>query len=96
MDAEIGEEFFTGARDHAAVFAEHDVLVLRERVGERDAEAAGDMVIAGARGAQLLAAVPARAITLRSVDRDHHDVFDHARDLRRAEPKIAMAPLLGH
>jgi hypothetical protein len=96
MDAEVGEEFLARARNHAAVFAEDDVFIPRQRVGERNAEPAGDMVVAGARGAQLLAAVPARAITLRRVDGDHHDAFDHARDLRRAKPKITMAALLGH
>src|SRR6516164_5971251 len=96
MNAEVGKEFLAGARDHAAVLAEHDVPLPSECVGERAAKTAGDMVVAGARGAQLFAAVPAWAITLRRVDGDHHDAFDHARDLRRAKPKITMAALLGH
>jgi hypothetical protein len=45
MDAEVGEEFLAGARDHAAVFAEHDVLVPGQRVGQSDAETTGDMVV---------------------------------------------------
>src|SRR5262249_17998469 len=96
MDTEVGEEFLARARDHAAVFAEHDVFIPRQRVGECNAEPAGDMVVAGARGAQLLAAVPARTITLRRVGGDHHDAFDHARDLRRPELEITMPALLGH
>jgi hypothetical protein len=96
MHAKVGEEFLAGARDHAAVLAEHDVLMPGECIGERDAKTAGDMVVAGTRDAQLLAAVPAWTIPLRRVDGDHHDAFDHARDLRRAEPEITMAALLGH
>ena len=79
LDAEVGEEFFTGTRDHSAVLAEHDLLAQGERVGERDAEPAGDMVVAGARGAQLFAAVPARAITLRSVGGNASDLSRRCR-----------------
>src|SRR6516162_2065288 len=38
MDAEVGKEFLAGARDHAAVLAQHDVLLPGECVGERDAK----------------------------------------------------------
>ena len=76
-----GEMFLAGAGDHAAVVGEHDVLAPGQRIGQRHAETAGDMVVAGARRAQLIVAVPARPITLRSVGRDDHDALDHARDL---------------
>ena len=96
IDAEVQQVFFAGARDHAAVLAEDDVLVPGQRIGQRDAEAAGDMIVAGARRAQLIAAVPARPIALRPVGGDDHDALDHARDLRRAEPEITMPALFGH
>ena len=43
------EERFAGRRDHAAVVGELDMAVLAQRVGQRDAELAGDVVVAHAR-----------------------------------------------
>ena len=51
MDAEVGEELLAGVRDHAAVFAKHDVFVPGQRVRQSDAKPAGNMVVASARGA---------------------------------------------
>ncbi len=63
-DAEPGQKFFAGTGHHTAVIGEHNVLVVRECVSKRHAETAGNVVITGPSGAQLIVAVPARPITL--------------------------------
>ena len=50
MDAEFAEELLAGVRDHAAVFAKHDVFVPGQRIGQSDTEPTGNMVVASACG----------------------------------------------
>jgi hypothetical protein len=53
FDADGGQESLTAVGNFAIVLCKDDVPALCQRVHERDAEAPGDMTIAGSRGARL-------------------------------------------
>jgi hypothetical protein len=82
VDAEFQQERLALRRDHAAVFGELNMVPRRQRVGQRHAEAPGQMVVAGARIAQRLAAAPSRLVAGRTVCRYRHDAFEHSADHR--------------
>src|SRR3546814_2139196 len=63
-------------------------------MGDGDAGAAGEMVVAGPRGAQRLVADRARPVARRRLDGgDHGDAFQHAGHQGRRQPEIAVAAL---
>src|SRR6185312_11676887 len=94
VDAEPAEEIDAGGGDLAAVIAEHDMAALDQGVSEADAEAPGEMVVAGARVAQRGVELAGRAVARRPVGGDRHDALDHAADRRRRQPVVAVTPLL--
>ena len=66
-----------------------------ERVGDRDAELAGDMIVAGAGKAQRVVPRRARLMARRHLDGgDGLDAFEHAGDQRRGDAIIAKRRLL--
>jgi hypothetical protein len=48
IDAEAGQQLGARARHLTAILAENDAAIGDERVGEADAQPAGEMVVAGA------------------------------------------------
>ena len=85
-----------GLRHLAAVLAEDDVPVGGQRIGDRDADLARHVVVAGAREAQRVIADRTRLIARRNLDGgDRDDAFDHPRHQRRRDAVVAIAPLLG-
>jgi hypothetical protein len=68
----------------------------RERIGDGDAEASGEMVIAGARPAQGFVARSHGAMPLRRKGGDRHQGLDGLRHLGRRQAVIAVAALPGH
>src|SRR5499433_4122278 len=93
---ERGQKARAGIRHLAAVLGEDDVSIGDERIGDGDADLAGQMIVAGAREAKHV--VPNRAwlIARRDLDRsDGDDAFEHPRHQRGRDAVIAIAPLLG-
>src|SRR5262249_8740873 len=85
-----------GIRHLAAVLGEDDVSIGDERIGDGDADPAGQMIVAGACEAQRVVANRARLIARWHLDRgDGDDAFEHPRDQGRRDAVIAIAPLLG-
>ena len=98
--AQVGTEFGQKARARirhlAAVLGKDDVPIGDERVGNGDADLAGQVIVAGAREAQRVIPNRARLIARRDLDRrDGDDAFEHPRDQRRRDAIVAIAPLLG-
>src|SRR5262249_46758668 len=94
--AERGEKARARIRHLATVLGEHDVPIGDERIGDGDADLAGQMIVAGAREAQCVVPNRARLIARRHLDRgDGDDAFEHPRDQGRRDAVIAIAPLLG-
>ena len=94
--AECAQESRPGVRDFAAVLGEHDVASRGERVGDRDADPAGQMIVAGAREAQRIVARGARLMARRHLDRGHRlDAFQHGGDQRRGDAVVVETPLPG-
>ena len=82
------------AGDLAAIVAQHHRAPGHQRVGDRDAEPAGEMVVAGTRQAQRIVARRARSMAWRRLDRRHQaDALQHARDQGRGDPVVAMPAL---
>ena len=76
-----------------AIGAQCDVAALGQRIGQRHAEPPGQVVVAGARRAQRLAAAPGgRPHRLRGGGRHHP--LQHLADQRRSQTVIAMPTLL--
>ena len=94
--AEGGQEACTGLRHLAPIVGKHDVPVGDERIGDGNADLAGQVIVAGAREAQRIVANRARLIARRHLDGSHRDdAFQHPRDQRRGDTVIAIASLLG-
>jgi len=68
-----------------------NMAALGEATGQGHAKPAGEMVVAGPRQTQRLVAHPCRPIARRPRDRDRHDLFEHARNLRATKPEITVA-----
>ena len=80
IGAERREKPLARGRHLAAVVAQHHMAARDQRVGDRDAHAAGQMVVAGAGEAQRLVLGRARPVARRHLDRgDRLDAFQHAR-----------------
>src|SRR6185437_11228995 len=94
IDAEPVEEIDALLSDLAAIVAEHDMATSDQRIGQPDTEAAGEMVVAGARVAQRRVEPAGRPMARRAVDRNGHDSLDHAADRRRRQPVVAVPTLL--
>src|SRR5216684_6755575 len=92
VEAELGEEIDAALGDLAALVGEHDMAALDQGVGEADAEAAGEMIVAGAGIAQRRVELAGRAVARRTVGGDRHDALDHAADRRCRQAVVAVAP----
>jgi hypothetical protein len=66
----------------AAILRERDMFMLDERIGQTHTKPSGQMVVAGARIAKRVAAVPARLVAGRTVCGNRHDAFEHPADHR--------------
>ena len=67
-----------------------------ERIGDGDADLAGQVIVAGTGEAQRVIPNRTRLIARRHLDRrDGDDAFEHPRDQRRRDAIVAVAPLLG-
>jgi len=93
IDAEAVQELDAGLGQRAGLAGEHHVPARLQRVGEPDAEPAGQVVVAGARGAQRLVDLRERARARRRARRHHHDAFEHASDQRARQPVVTVAAL---
>src|SRR5262249_48103993 len=94
--AERAQKARAGIRHLTAVLGEDDVSIGDERIGDGEADLAGEMIVAGAREAKHV--VPNRAwlIARRDLDRsDGDDAFEHPRHQRGRDAVIAIATLLG-
>ena len=76
----------------AALVFEHDVAAPGHRVGDGDAEAAGEMVVAHPRVAQRRRLARQRPKARAVVDCHRDDAFEHLRHRRRGQPEIAVPP----
>src|SRR5262249_17648819 len=93
---EFGQKARARIRHLAPVLGEDDVSVGDERIGDGDADLAGQVIVAGAREAKLVIPNRTRLIARRHLDRrDGDDAFEHPRDQRRSDAIVAIAPLLG-
>ena len=93
VDSQFVEEHLARLGDDAAIVAELDVAMLLQRVGERDAKLASDVVVAHACLAHRV--VDANGAQPRRCDcRDRRDAFQHLRDMRSGEPEVTVAALL--
>jgi hypothetical protein len=93
VDSEPGEKSGARLRDFSGFFAEHDVLVRREEVGQVDAETAGKVVVADSGRAKLACLTRHRAVSRSVFERKGDDALDHLYDFRRCEPEIPMSSL---
>src|SRR5262245_42548203 len=98
--AQVGAESVlkasAGTRHLAPVFGEDDVSIGDERIGDGDADLAGQMIVAGAREAERVITNRTRLIARRHLDRgDGDDAFEHPRDQGRRNAIVAIATLLG-
>ena len=72
VDAQaLHEKGGTVRSDLAAIVAQHHRAPGHQRIGDRDAEPAGEMVVAGTRQAQRIVARRARSMAWRRLDRRH-------------------------
>ena len=82
---------------HAGVARQLDMAAGHQRIGERHAEPAGEVVVAGARRAQRGIARADGELAARrapSSRRHLHDALHHLRHRRRGQPVIAVPALL--
>ena len=98
VDADALEQRDADVGDKTRVVRELEVTAGHERIGERHAELAREVVVTRARRAQCRVARPGHRHTPVGLERgrDLHDAFQHLCDGRRREPVIAMAALLLH
>src|ERR1051325_6824256 len=101
IDAELTEEALAFVGDGAAFGRQLDMAALGERVSERDAEPAREMVVAGPGGAHPRVARAGSDGTAggggaAAADRHLHDVLDHLRHRRRGEPMVMVPALAVH
>src|SRR5262245_64383825 len=96
IGTERGQKARASIRHLAPVLGEDDVSIGNERIGDGDADLAGQMIVAGAREAERVITNRARLIARRHLDRgDGDDAFEHPRDQGRRNAIVAIAPLLG-
>ncbi len=95
VDAPFGEEAFAAPGRDTAIVAQHQVATGHQAVGQRHAEAARQMVVAGARLLEILVDARARAIPGWPLHGGDRHAFEHLADERRGQTIIAM-PALGH
>ena len=82
----FAEECFARGGDHAAIVGEFHVAVLAQRIGERDAEPPGDVVVAHARLAHRVVDTD-RAQARRRNRGDRRNALDHRGDMAPASRK---------
>src|SRR4029453_5624664 len=93
LDPELDEETGPGCRDFSGVIVEHDVLAGDEGIGQINAEAARQVVIADSRRTQRAGLTGQRAISRSLPERDGDYSPDHLDHGRRGKPEMAMPPI---
>src|SRR5215469_10538650 len=94
--AEFGQKARARIRHLAPVLGEDDVSIGDERIGDGDADLAGQVIVASAREAKRVISKRTRLIARRHLDRrNRNDAFKHPRDQGRRDAIVAIAPLLG-
>src|SRR5262249_51684974 len=96
VGAEFGQKASACIRHLPPVFGEDDVSIGDERIGDGDADLAGQMIVAGAREAERVITNRARRIARWALDRgDGDDAFEHPYAQWPRDAIVARAPLLG-
>src|SRR5512143_3179634 len=95
VEAELREKSGPRRRDLGGLVAHHDVLVRDQRIGEINAETAGEVVIADSSRAELACSTGEGAVARPVFERDGHDPVEHLGDPRRREPEIAVPTVPG-
>src|SRR6202022_2871751 len=94
---EVAAKTDAGLGHRAAFAGQLDIAVLGQRIGETDAELAGEMVVAGAGRPHRLVARASDdplARALRTARRGRSDdASQHGGDRRRGEPVVMVPPL---
>jgi len=78
----------------AAILIEQNKRLLDQPIGDRDGDAAGHVIVAGARVSERFSAAPEIALPGRAFLRHDHENFQHARDERRGQAEISSSALL--
>ncbi|HYB43890.1 MAG TPA: hypothetical protein VEL75_19070 [Candidatus Methylomirabilis sp.] len=89
LDSELGEKAGAGGRDLRRFVVEHDVPAGDERIGEIDAEPAGQVVVADPGRAERAGSRRQRAESRSPLEGDGDDPVDHLNHRRRGQPEIA-------
>src|SRR5262249_23515282 len=96
LDPEFGEKTGAGRRNFGGFVVEHDVFAGDERIGEIDAEAAREVVVANSSRTERACFPGKRAISRSLQKSDGDDPVDHVSHRRQGKPEIAMPPLTDH
>ena len=93
-DAEFRQKALSCGSQRTAFVVEHDEFTAHERIRDRHAERAGEMVITGACKSQRLVLCRTRLVARRRLQCRHRlDAFQHFRNQRRSDAVVAVAPL---
>src|SRR4029077_9406667 len=90
VDSEPGEESGARPRDLGGLVADRDVFACDQGRGEINAQAAGQVVVADSRHAQLAALTGEGPVSRPVLERNRHDPLEHLGDPRRREAEIAV------
>lgn len=96
IDPEPGEKALALGGDEADAVCQLQVASLAKRVGQRERQFAGKMIVAGAGGAQRFVARADRVMPFRAARCDCHERMDRLGDLRCRQPVVPVPPLLLH
>src|SRR5262249_10212045 len=96
IDPEPGEEVGAGRRDLGGRVAGYDVFAGGEGVGEVDAEAAREVVVADSRRVERPGLTGERTVSRSLHESDGHDPVDHVDHFRRGKPEMAMPSVTEH
>src|SRR5207253_7836539 len=93
LDPELGEKTGAGCRDFGGGGVEHDVFAGDEGIGQINAEAARQVVVANSGRTQRACFTGEGPVARSLLKSDGDDPVDHVYHGRRGKPEIAMPPI---